>query len=302
MKRSILFLIVLILQALAYSLDYSLATDYCFVHKKDRVFIDGYFTANSSAAIDKHGFKGSNLRYTEGAGAIFINAYPAKDHAFSFEFGYSYMKLDFDDNPSFSQKHFHDGIFSIGYITTAIRDWRWVINLGVHANFDHFNIEANAFYTGMIWGRLGYSQPLGIHIGVVGQSGVKSTYLFPILGFDWHFLKQWKINAIFPLDFSLHYYFTKNWSSALSYRSFGGWYRSFHRVGKRENNPESMFSVHANGIDLGIYFDSLHFSIGLFGGANFGGWILIRNRHGAKPIYYHFDYAGYAGGKACLEF
>ncbi len=302
MKRLPIILIALILPALAYSLDYSLATDYCFVHKKDRVFIDGYFAINSSADIDKRGFRGSNLNYAEGAGAIFINAYPAEDHSLSFEFGYGYMRLNFDDNPSFKQKNFHDGIFSIGYITTAINGWRWVLNLGVHANLDHFNMGNNAFYTGMIWGRLAYSEPLGIHIGFVGQTGVKSTYLFPILGFDWYFHRKWKVDAIFPLDFSLHYYFVKNWSSALSYRSFGGWYRSFHRVGSRENDPESMVSVHANGLDLGIYFDSRHFSAGVFGGANFGGWILIRNRHGAKPIYYHFDYAGYGGVKACIEF
>lgn len=302
MKKLCAALIVLIVPALGFALDYTLATDYCFVHKKDRIFVDGYFATNSSADIDKHGFKGADLNYSEGAGAIFINAYPAENHSLSFEFGYGYMKLDFDKNPSFKQKHFHDAIFSAGYITTAIENWRWVFNLGFHANLDHFNMGNNAFYTGMIWGRLAYSLPLGIHIGVVGQAGVKSTYLFPILGFDWYFHKQWKINAIFPLDFSLHYYFAKNWSSALSYRSFGGWYRSFHRVGSHETDPNSMFSVHANGLDLGVYFDSRHFSIGLFGGCNFGGWILIRNSHGAKPIYYHFDYAGYGGAKACLEF
>lgn len=302
MKKSLTALIVLILPALGFALDYTLATDYCFVHKKDRIFVDGYFAANSHADIDKHGFKGADLQYSEGAGAVFINAYPAENHYLSFELGYGYMKLDFERNPSFKQKHFHDAIFSLGYITTAIENWRWVFNLGFHANLDHFNMGNNAFYTGMIWGRLAYSRPLGIHIGVVGQSGVKSTYLFPILGFDWCFHQKWKINAVFPLDFSLRYYFAKNWSSALSYRSFGGWYRSYHRVGHHETNPNSMFSVHANGLDLGIYFDSRHFSIGLFGGCNFGGWILIRNRHGAKPIYYHFDYAGYAGGKACLEF
>lgn len=302
MKKGLLFLILLILPALAHSLDYSLATDYCFIHKKDRIYIDGYFAPVAGAAIDKRGFKGSDLRYTEGAGAIFINAYPAEDHALSFEFGYGYMRLNWDENPSFSQKNFNDAIFSIGYITTAIKDWRWVVNLGVHANLDHFNMGSNAFYTGMIWGRLSYSKPLGIHIGVVGQTGVKSTYLFPILGFDWHFHKQWKVNAVFPLDFSLHYFFAEHWSSALSYRSFGGWYRSFHRVGKRESNPESMVSVHANGIDLGIYLNTRHFSAGLFGGANFGGWIQIRNQHGAKPTYFHFDAAAYGGIKGCFEF
>lgn len=302
MKRLLQIFSALIVPTLGFALDYTLATDYCFVHKKDRIFVDGYFATNTAADIDKHGFKGADLHYSEGAGAVFINAYPAEDHFLSFEFGYGYMKLDFDRNPAFKQKHFHDAILSVGYITRAIDNWRWVFNLGVHANIDHFNMGKNAFYTGMAWGRLAYSRPLGIHLGVVGQSGVKSTYLFPILGFDWYFHQQWKINAIFPLDFSLHYYFAKNWSSALSYRSFGGWYRSFHRVGHHETNPDAMFSVHSNGLDLGIYFDSCDFSIVLFGGCNFGGWILIKNRHGAKPIYYHFNYAGYVGTKACLEF
>lgn len=302
MKKGFLFLTTLILPALGFSLDYSMATDYCFVHRKERVFIDGFFVANGGQDIDKRGFRGSDLHYTEGGGAIFINAYPAEEHALSFELGYGYMRVNWDENPSFSQKNFNDAIFSIGYITTALKQWRWVVNLGIHANLDHFNLGSNAFYTGTIWGRLAYSKPLGIHIGVVGQSGVKSTYLFPILGVDWYFHRQWKINAVFPLDFSLHYYFAKNWSTALAYRSFGGWYRSFHRVGKRATDPESMISVHANGLDLGIYLNSDHFSAGLFGGANFGGWLLLRNRHGAKPTYFHFETAAYGGAKASVEF
>jgi len=302
MKKLLIIFILLIFPILTHALDYTLATDYCFIHRRDRVYVDGFFTPVAGASIDKRGFRGSDLHYAEGAGAIFINAYPAEDHALSFELGYSYMRLNWDQNPAFKQDHFNDAIFSIAYITTAMKQWRWVVNLGVHANLDNFNMGSNAFYTGTIWGRLAYSDPLGIHIGVVGQTGVKSTYLFPILGFDWYFHRQWKINAVFPLDFSLNYFFAKNWSTALSYRSFGGWYRSFHRVGKKENLPESMVSVHANGLDLGIYFNSKHFSAGVFGGANFGGWILIRNRHGAKPIYFHFDAAAYGGVKASLEF
>ncbi len=302
MKKGIRFLTLLIFPALAHCLNYSLATDYCFIHKENRILIDGYFAPVVGADIDKRGFNGSDLNYTKGARAVFINTYPAENRALSFEFGYGYMRLNWDKNPSFIQKNFNDVIFSIGYITTAIEQWRWVVDPGVHANLDHFNMGSNAFYTGTIWERLAYSNPLGIHIGVVRQTGVKNIYLFPILGFDWYFHKQWKINAVFPLDFSLHYFFAKHWSSALSYRSFGGWYRSFHRVGKRENEPESKVSVHANGVDIGIYLNTHHFSAGLFGGTNFDGWIQIRNRHEDKPTYFHFDAAAYGGIKGCFEF
>ena len=302
MKTALRLFALLLFPVFAHSLDYSLATDCCFIHKKERIYLDGYFAGVAPASIDKKGFRGSNLKYAEGAGAIFINAYPAEDHALSFEFGYGYMNLDWDKNPAFKQTQFNDGVFSIGYITTAMDQWRWVVNLGVHANLDHFSLSNNTFYSGMIWGRLAYSQPLGIHIGVVGQSGVKSTYLFPILGLDWHFHTKWKINAVFPLDYSIHYLFAKHFSAALSYRSFGGWYRSFHRVGKKEMSPKSTVSIHGNGVDFGVYFNSHHLSAGVFGGANFGGWILLRNSHGAKPTYFHFDAAAYGGIKGCIEF
>ncbi len=302
MKKFLLSLLLLIIPSLSHALDYSLATDYCFINQRDRVFIDTFFTAVAGAEIDKRGFRGSDLHYAEGGGAIFINAYPAEKHALSFELGYSYMRLKWDKNPAFNQDDFNDAIFSIGYITTAIERWRWVVNLGIHANIDHFNIGRNAFYTGTIWGRLAYSRALGVHIGFVGQSGVKSTYLFPILGVDWAFAQKWKANLIFPLDFSLHYYFSTHWSTALSYTSFGGWYRSFHRVGSHEPLSDSMVSVHAGGIDLGINFSSTTLSASLVCGGNFGGWFLIRNSHGAKPVYFHFDAAPYAAIKAALEF
>ena len=128
MKKALFFLILLILPALVYSLDYTLATDYCFIHRKDRVYVDGFFAPVAGAGIDKRGFHGSDLHYAEGAGAVFINAYPAEHHALSFEFGYSYMRLNWDKNPSFEQDNFNDAIFSVGYITTAIPKWRWVVN------------------------------------------------------------------------------------------------------------------------------------------------------------------------------
>ncbi len=63
-----------------------------------------------------------------------------------------------------------------------------------------------------------------------------------------------------------------------------------------------MVSVHVNGIDLRIYLNTCRFSAGLFGGANFGGWVQIRNQHGAKSTYFHFDTAAYGGIKGYFEF
>jgi hypothetical protein len=302
MKKTLFFLSLLMAPLLVYALDSSFGTDYSFIHHGNYVNVEGYFSAASKAKIDKKGFHGSHLRYGEQGSAIFINAYPAKHHAFSIQLGYGLTDLNWKQNPAFKQKTFSDGIFSLGYISTAIEHWRWVINLGAHANLDHFSWSRNTFYRGMLWGRLTCRKTVGAHLGVLGQSGVKSSYLFPILVFDWAFHEKWKINAIFPLDFSLHYFFAKNWSSALSYRSFGGWYHSFHRVGKNEREPESMVSVHSNGVDLGIDLNTKHFSAELFVGANLGGWMLIRNRHGGHSRYFHFDSAAYGGIRASLKF
>ena len=302
MKKIFFYLGLLIVPLSSYALDSALLTDYSFVHDRDYLNVEGYFSAFSESKITKKGFQGSHLHYGEKGGSVFLNAYPSQKHAFSLQMGYGLTNLHWRQNPAFKQKAFNDGILSLGYISTAIEHWRWVVNLGAHANLDHFSWTRNTFYRGMLWGRLASRKTVGVHLGVLGQSGVKSTYLFPILGFDWAFHKKWKLNAIFPLDFSLHYFFAKNWSSSLSYRSFGGWYRSFHRVGKKENDPESMVSVHFNGVDLGIDFNTSHFKAGVCGGTNFGGWMLIRNRHGGNPRYFHFDRAAYIGARASFQF
>jgi len=285
-----------------HALDYSLGTDYFFAFKKDRVFLDSYYSTNSSASFHDIGIQNASLLYSEGAGAMFVNAFPTDNNTISFQFGYGYMDLNFRQNPSFNQKAFNDAVFSVGYITTSVEDWRIVFNMGIHSNVDHFSFSNNSFYTGMIWGRLTYSTPVGVHIGFLGQSGLKSTYLFPILGVDFYLSRQWKINAVFPLDFSVQYYINENWSSGLNYRSFGGWYRSFHRVGSGEPNPYSMFSLNANGADLSLAFQKKMVSLEVFAGANFGGWIEIRDKNGDNSEYYPFNYSGFVGGKASLDF
>lgn len=114
--------------------------------------------------------------------------------------------------------------------------------------------------------------------------------------------KQWKIHTTFPLDYSLHYFFTKQWSTALSYRGFGQWYRTFYRIGQLVRESESMLSFQGNGLDFGIYFNIKKFSAGLFSGTDFGGRVFIHTEYGAKSVYLDLNTATYGGIKGSLEF
>ena len=285
-----------------FSIDYSLGSDYCFVDGSTRGAADGSFVQVAKQNFKEPGFESTHLLYSEAAAAAFINAYLSEKNAFSFELGYSNMDLNWNGNPSFTQKHFNDVVATVAFVSTALEKWRWVINAGAHLNVDHFSFSNNTFYTGMLWGRYQYMENIGVSIGVIGQSGNHSTYILPIIGIDWGFWTIFRLHGIFPLDLSFRMYFMRELYFAVTYRGFGGWYKSFHGVGSDEPLPNAQFSTYASGVDGGIYYDKGGYYAILYGGYNFGGWVLIRDKFGNNPNYYHFNGGPYAGIKAGIKF
>lgn len=173
-----------------HAMNYSMGTDYYFLLTGTPLYLDTSFAQVGSADFRDKGFKNTHLDYSEGCAAAFVNFYLHENHQLSFQAGVCRMDLDWKQNPQFRKKHFDDLVLSLGYVTQALENWRWVLSAGVHTDVDYFDFDKHAFYTGMIWGRNRYNDNLGFHLGVLGQKGVKSSYVYPIFGFDWQFHKQ----------------------------------------------------------------------------------------------------------------
>lgn len=294
-KKSLLFLLLFGLSIRLHALDYAMATDYLFLCEKSPLHFDAFYSQVAKADFKESRFDA--IRYKEGGATIFINAFPKDKHALSFQLGYSLMDLNWNKNPDFNKKFFQDGIVSAAYVTTAIDQWRFVTAIGAHIDLDYFDLKNHSFYTGTFWGRFQAADNLGLHVGTTGQTGIDNTYVFPILGFDYFFAKCMVLSLIYPFEFSLHGYFSKEFSLGISYRCFGGWYRSYHRVGKNEPQPESIFTLHSSGVDIGAYYKTSKISIAAVVGGNIGGWILIKDKDNKNPHYFHYKHAPYAGIK-----
>ena len=285
---------------ISFAIDCSFIPDYEMIHNGKKFDLATY-----GALIGDQNFTRSqfgNLSYNEEAIGAYFNYYLTEKNALTFGAGYTRQYLGWSENPAFHQKNFDDFVFDISLTSFQLDSWRWIIDLGAHLNLNHFNPIKSAFYTQLLWGRYQHLENLGIHIGFAGQAGIGKAKYLPLIGIDWYFLPRLSAVLVYPAEAALNYHVSNTWKLSLKYRSFAGWYHSYHRTGPDEPLPESIFTMESTGVDFGTYFDKENYRIYLYGGYNLGGWILIENKNGDHGKYYHFNGSPYIAFKAGITF
>lgn len=276
--------------------------EYYFVDADHPIHIAGRYRQIGKAEFEKHHH--GDVKYADGYAAAFYTHFLDEDNALSFGAGYDYMKFDWKKNPRFHETVFNYATASIGLISTTLERWRWIVNAGLSVDSNHFDFAKSGVYHAMLWGRYHYQDFCGVHIGAVGWYGVKNGYALPIIGFDWRLSSHWRLNTIFPVDFSIRYLFNDYWSLEGAYSGFGGpyrWPRRAHDGRKGFHDP--IFSVYSSGLDLNLRYDYDHlFRIAIGGGWNFGGWIEIKNSNNNNGKYYHYNAAPYVQATAAFTF
>jgi hypothetical protein len=289
-----------------------LAIDYTFVdidydratNKKFPWHVTGDYRKIGKADFRTHSVKHSHVHYTDAHASAYFSHYLTPHNALSWELGYSYMDFDWKGNPRFNQTEFHNALGSLALVSNCLERWRWIFNAGVTVDAKTFDFGSSAVYYGLMWGRYAFRRNIGLHIGAFAYGGIRNSYTLPIIGADWNFASCWKLNAIFPLEFSLEYTMTPRWSTALDYSTFGGPYRFPRRVdGGHGKYHDAIFSVYSNGLEWNLnYKRDSKFWAGIGAGWNFGGWILIKNRNNRHGKYYKFDGAPYAQANLAFNF
>ncbi len=282
----------------------SFASDYRFVHEKHPWHITGNYAQVAGAEVTTHPAKGSHLHYGEGYGNLFYSHFLNTENSLTAQVGVNYTRIHWEENPRFTDDNYTYGLLSLAWISHSLEKWRWVMTGGTIVDTRTWNFGQSAVYYGMLWGRNQYSESVGLHIGFYGYYGAMNGYFLPILGFDWKCNRKWELKAVFPLDASLNYNFSKNWFTSIAVMSFGGPYRFPRRihggVGRYENG---IFEVYSTGVEWEVKFDKNNFIIfGIGAGWNFGGWLLIKDSHNHHPKYYHFDSAPYGRAFFGLSF
>lgn len=281
----------------SYTYEYGFS-DYHFIDPDRPWHVEGRYRYVAPAKFENH-HRGHTL-YADADAAIYYSQFFNDENSLTYEIGYDFLQFNWKKNPRFSQKHFNYLAASLGYVSTTLDRWRWIVNAGFSVDAAHLNFSKTAVGHAMLWGRYHFADCCGVHVGMLGWYGVLTGRGWPIIGFDWQFCDKWSANAIFPIDYSLAYAFNDNWSLEAAYDNFGGPFRYPRRVHEKNH---SIFSVHSNGVGLNLKYKFEHLlRVSLGGGWNFGGWILIKDQHKHHGKYYHFNSAPYAQGNLELTF
>ena len=283
---------------------YELVTDYGFVNKKHPVHFDGEFRDIGKAKFRTESVRGSHAQYQDAHAFLYYSHYLTPHNSLSWKVGYSFLDFNWAQNPRFKQNDYHFVNASVGWVSTSLKDWRWILATGVSVDATTLNFGLSGVYYGLMWGRYQFSETIGMHLGWAGYAGVKNGYVLPIVGIDWWVGHHWKFNGIFPLNLSIEYLFNKYWSTSLEIASFGRPYRfpmrAHEGIGRFRNG---IFEVYSKGLELDMKFktgEGFHASFG--GGWNFGGWIVIKDRHNDRGKYFKYNGAPYVQGKLAFTF
>lgn len=213
---------------------------------------------------------------------------------------YSYTKINWD-NPFFNQHHFNTVSFGLGAFTHRLEQWTWEAlvrcNADVDYNFkwaDYLNFDIT------LYGRYTLTDWLGFNVGFIALTGMKIDHLYPIIGLDWTISDNWKLNLVFPINISLIYILTPEWSLGIAGRS----YEERHRVGKHNHYSRGTVEYYASGAEGGVYYASLDKSLqaNFHLGGFFSNMIKVARRKHNHSHRIHFGSSPYLGGDIAYRF
>jgi hypothetical protein len=265
-----------------------------------------YPFALSGQYVDVHkttfrtpGLEGRKLKYRQ------WNAAFAYTHPFSqycgliFGAGWVGTEVDMQDNPEFSETFFNYVNFSFGGFTKAFDDWTWTLTLATFLDVEEFSFADYTLYQGVLWGKYDFCEWLELDVGLILELGLHKEKIWPIIGFSYLPWRNWRINAVYPINVSIEYEWSPCWTLAGSVRFL----RNRHRVQKEEMNSQGIFEYRTSGAELDLIFSPFRWvSVKGFAGHAFDGDLKITDRNNHNATHYKFKGSFYAGASAVLSF
>jgi hypothetical protein len=200
---------------------------------------------------------------------------------------------------SFHEHHFNNLLLDIGGATEAVEEWVWDAGIGLQINTEHFSLSRYTFFSGTLHGRHTYNKDCNLHVGIVGDSGMRYSRVLPIIGFDYEFSKKWKLNAVFPINMALVYSIDDNWAVDTAIR----YILSRQRLNDHGHNPRGLVAYRNWGAELGLNYDYKEMlMVNLHVGDCFAGRMRISNRHDRHRKHLRLDSALYYGLHATIVF
>lgn len=214
--------------------------------------------------------------------------------------GYDHTRLNWNANPFFARKNYNDMNILGAFFTHRLPDWRWIASVQYNIDADKWNFNQYSTWDLLLWGRYEYNCRLGVHLGIYAQTGMKMDRAWPVLGFDWKISRNWKLNAIFPLNVSLVYTLNDHWSLAVA----GRFFNDRHRAGEKGYYKKAVWRYTNTGIEGAINYTAFcgKLTANVHAGYALGGRLRIADQHNHHPHHRKFDGSPYAGAEVDFNF
>ncbi len=213
---------------------------------------------------------------------------------------YTFTQIKWE-NPYFNQSDFNTASVAVSGFTERAQDWRWAGQVKINFdNLEHFKFADYITFDLLLSGRYAYSECFGLHWGVLALTGYRIDRIYPILGFDWQISEDFKLNMVYPLNISLAYSITKEWTALIAGRAFD----SRHRVGADQPVSRGLVEYRAAGVEAQIAYESSNKRIegDIHAGQILGGTVKASNKSHHHIKRYPFDTAPYVGGHIAIKF
>lgn len=262
--------------------------------------ISADYDATGNAKFDHKKFKNDKIRYAQGniTGSVIPYYDEAHKEGMLIGLGYTNVHMVWNHNPYFDQHTFQTVNVTLGGFSKRVCDWDWkgiaVANINTaYLNCDYVNYDLT------LWGRYSYTETIGLHCGFIAKTGMKMDRVYPIIGIDWTINQNWTLDLVFPIDMTLSYHLTKDWSLAVATRFFD--YRN--RVNKNETLSMAVFRYQSTAAEFAVEYDNDDNITGsLHGGMILGGHVRVATRQNQHPRRLKFKTAPYGGAAIAVRF
>lgn len=213
--------------------------------------------------------------------------------------GYMNTRLVWPQNPFFNEHMFQTVTFSATGFTHRFCGWRWIGQVDINFDPNYFSLSPYTYYNAILWGRYTYTDNINVHGGILIQTGMKIDRVFPIFGFDWTINDNWVLNLVFPVNISVDYIISKEWSVSLA----GRFIDQRHRVSKDEPLSRGLWKYKTAGVELGVDYEyNSWIKANVHAGEAFGTRLTISNRQNKHKRHFNLESAPYFGGEVAVNF
>ncbi len=260
---------------------------------------DSYLDVIGKSKISKGFFKGDDIRFAAAQVQLGSVVYycPGYTEGIRVSLAFTATFLAWPGNPWFDQEHFNLLSLNVTGFTKRLERWFWRSQISINTDTDEWRGPYTS-YDIILWGRYAYLKNIGLHIGVWVQTGLRLDRVYPILGADWQFSPNWKLNLVYPVNLAIEYTLSRVWSLALAIRNFNSRFRVHHE----SSCAKSLLRYTNVGTEFAIRYEQGTTTANLHAGYALGGKYRVANPHNHHAHNYRFDPAPYVGGEVNVRF